>query len=250
MKISHSIDENGVLEIIIDNQEKRNSLDDQMIFYLVEKIQKNARLTVIRSKGKYFCSGRDISRINPENDTSMQPLQSLALAFRNSSQPILAIVEGAAIGLGVSIACWSDLCLSSSEAKFMIPESRIGIAPTITAQSLLEVIGRKRCLDMCLTGREITAQQAEEYGIVQYVSAPAYLDELKNEITRKILLAAPEAISISKSLINRLHEEAYVGALQLSADQALLSARSAVAREGVDAFRRKVKPSWVPKELV
>jgi len=248
MKMSRTLDSHGVLEIVIDNQEKRNALDDEMIGYLIEQLQTRARLTILRSVGKYFCAGRDIANIDPDDDQSMQPLRALALAFRNASQPILAIVQGPAIGLGVSIACWSDLCLSSTEARFAIPEGRIGIAPTITAASLLEIVGRKRCLDMCLTARSLTAAQAHDYGIVQYLATPDRIHDAKRDIVDRVLQAAPEALALSRSLINSLHEDAFHNHLELAARQALVSARSATAAEGLKAFREKQSPSWVPRE--
>lgn len=248
MKISHSISCNDVLEIVIDNQSKKNAIDDEMIHYIVDNIKKNSRLTIIRSIGRFFCAGRDVSAINPEDANSMQALEHLALAFHEAVQPVLTVIEGRAIGLGVSMACWSDVCLASTEATFMVPEAKIGIAPTITANSLLETVGRKRCLDMCLTAREINAEQAHDYGIVQYVSTPDQLEDVKNDITNRILCAAPEAISISKSLINKLDEEAFRRNLGLSGQHALMSARSPSVGEGLKAFREKTQPSWVMKE--
>lgn len=247
MKISHTLSAQGILEIAIDNPDKRNSLDDEMIKYLIRHLSQGQRLTIIGSKGKYFCSGRDISDIEPTNPYVMHPLRDLALAVRKATHPVIAVVQGDAIGLGVSMACWADICIASRDAAFSIPESRIGIAPTITADSLVEVVGRKRCLDMCMTGRKITAEEALEYGIAQYVVDAAELDDARIKIVNEVLKSAPEAISISKALINHRTETTFTHGLEGACQQAMIAVGTATAKEGLEAFRSKRRPSWVPE---
>ena len=250
MKISHTSGAQGVLEIVIDNPDKRNSLDNEMIGYVIRHLSQGQRLTIIRSQGKYFCSGRDISDIDPLDPRAMHPLRDLALALRTAAHPVVVVVQGDAIGLGVSIACWADICIASRNAGFCIPESRIGIAPTITADSLAEIVGRKRCLDMCMTGRKISAEEAHEYGIVQYVVDATELDAATVKTVNAILLSAPEAISISKALLNRRTEAAFMHGLEEACKQATIAVGTETAREGLEAFRTKRRPSWIPEGVL
>jgi enoyl-CoA hydratase/carnithine racemase len=130
-------------------------------------------------------------------------LQRLCAALRNLPVPVIARVNGYALGAGLEIAAACDLRIASREAVFGMPEVRVGIPSVIEAALLPSLIGWGRTRELLLLGETIDADIALSWGLVERVAAPAELDAAVNQCLRALLAAGPQAIRLQKALIRQ-----------------------------------------------
>lgn len=245
----------GIVTCWLDNAERRNALDDAMLATLADVLEQasaaGVRAVVIRGRGATFCSGRDLRELDASGDDStaaltarIVPVQRLARAVQACAVPTLAVVEGKAVGLGVALATWCDLALADEGASFMIPEARVGVAPSFTAVSLMRVIGRAAALDLCITGRSVRAPEALALGLVRRVHAPGQLDQGLRTLLGELVAASPQAISATRELLASIAGLPFEQALERAVDTAVASMRSTDALAGMQAFRTRSKPPW------
>jgi len=246
----------GIVTAWLDNASKRNAMDDSMLAALSSLLEGNseggaARVIVIRGRNECFCSGRDLGAIGssvtgPEATPAerLAPVNRLAAAFRAYEVPVVALVEGKAAGLGVSLACWADIAIASAEATFCIPEARSGIAPSVTAVSLIEAIGRRRALDLCLTGRSVDATVALQWGLVQYLAPSGDAAAMLQDVLDMLQKGAPEALRLTKELSRSAEGLDFDGALAAAGATAGRSLAGAEVAEGLRALREKRRPAW------
>lgn len=252
--------EGGVITAWLDNAPRRNAMDDAMLAALSGLLEEHdqdstARVIVIRGRGGFFCSGRDLGALAPDTAgadstpaSRLLPITRLAAAFRQCAIPVVALVEGKAAGLGVSLACWSDIAIAAAGASFSIPEARAGIAPSVTAVSLIEAVGRRWALDLCLTGRSVNASTALHCGLVQYVSPPDEAETTLQEVLGTLLKGAPQALRLTKDLGRRAESMGFEDALAAGIATAGLSLAGAELAEGLTALREKRPPAWQRNE--
>ena len=200
MPIHVEKDSRGIVTAWLDNAAKRNAMDDGMLGALAELLAHGARdagvrAVVIRGMNGCFCSGRDLGELGggPSSTPASRlvPINQLARAFRACPVPVLSLVQGKAAGLGVSLVCWSDIALAADDATFSIPEARAGIAPSVTAVSLMEAVGRRRAMDLCLTGRTIDAVTACDMGLLHQTCPPADAAQALESVVTSLLRAFP-----------------------------------------------------------
>lgn len=249
-------DPRGIVTCWIDNPRRRNALTDSMLVTLVDVMewagrQPDVRAIFVRGRENTFCAGRDLQELDSEEGESAEllarriaPAQRLAEAVRRCAVPTVAIVEGKAVGLGVALASWCDMALASETATFLIPEARVGIAPSFTVVSLMQTIGRRAALDMCLTGRSVGAREAQAMGLVQRVVAQAALSDSVAELAESFIKGSPQALRQAKALVSEVEGLPFESALTRAVVTSIESMRSDEAVEGMAAFREKRQPRW------
>jgi Enoyl-CoA hydratase/carnithine racemase len=166
----------GVVTIWLNAPERRNAFGPGMMGRLADIIEQldedDCRLILVRGAGNSFCAGRALPA---EGDRPADPEQRLAEALRLATamhrcrKPLVAIVEGYAIGVGLSLALWCDFAIAEAGAQFSTPEVRLGFPPTMTAVTLLRRIPRPYALDFLLTGRRFDAEEALAAGVIRAV---------------------------------------------------------------------------------
>lgn len=249
-------DARGLVSCWMENAERRNALTDGMLSTLAEVMEKasvadGVRAIVVRGSGGTFCSGRDLRELEAAADDSdaalaarIAPVQRLAAAVRGCKVPTVALVEGKAVGLGVALASWCDLVVADMSATFAVPEARAGVAPSFTAVSLVRTIGRAAALDLCLSGRAVTAPEAAAVGLVQRVIASGRLDDEISALGDSLCAGSPQALASCKALLAGSAGASFEEALSQAARAAVESMRSDDAAEGMKAFRAKRPPRW------
>ena len=139
-------------------------------------------------------------------------------AFRRLPVPVIARIDGYALGAGLELACACDLRVASGRAQFGMPEVRIGIPSVVEAALLPKLIGHGRARRLLLTGETIGAAEALSWGLVDAVVPPEALDEAVEDLAAPILAAGPSAIRLQKSLILDWEELPTAAAVQRGID--------------------------------
>jgi enoyl-CoA hydratase len=214
--------------LTIDNASKLNSLNRALMAEIVEAADGLAadpqlRLVVLTGAGeRAFVGGADIGEIAALNRESAREFITLVHrccdAFRRLPVPVIARIDGYALGAGLELACACDLRVASGRALFGMPEVRIGIPSVVEAALLPKLIGHGRARRLLLTGETIGAAEALSWGLVDVAAPSEALDEAVEDLARPILAAGPNAIRLQKSLILDWEELPTAAAVQRGID--------------------------------
>jgi enoyl-CoA hydratase len=197
--------------LTIDNAGKLNSLNRALMSEITEAAGALAtdpelRLAIVTGAGeRAFVGGADIGEIATlDRDSARSFITSVHRccdAFRRLPVPVIARIDGYALGAGLELACACDLRVASERSFFGMPEVRIGIPSVVEAALLPKLIGQGRARRLLLTGETIGAAEALNWGLVDMVVPHQDLDEAVEGLARPMLAAGPKAIRLQKSLI-------------------------------------------------
>jgi enoyl-CoA hydratase len=214
--------------LTIDNASKLNSLNRALMVEIIEAADGLAadprlRLVVLTGAGeRAFVGGADIGEIAMLDRERAHAFITLVHrccdAFRRLPVPVIARIDGYALGAGLELACACDLRVASGRALFGMPEVRIGIPSVVEAALLPKFIGPGRARRLLLTGETIGAAEALSWGLVDVVAPPEALDKAVEDLARPILAAGPNAIRLQKSLILDWEELPTAAAVQRGID--------------------------------
>ena len=217
-----------VARLTIDNSSKLNSLNRALTAQIIEAAERLAvdprlRLLVLTGAGeRAFVGGADVGEIAALHRDSTRDFITLVHrccdAFRRLPVPVIARIDGYALGAGLELACACDLRVASERAVFGMPEVRIGIPSVVEAALLPKLIGHGRARRLLLTGETIGAAEALAWGLVDVVARPGALDEAVEDLARPIVKAGPQAIRLQKSLILDWEELPTAAAVQRGID--------------------------------
>lgn len=242
----------GVYTATLDNPSTRNALNGSMFEALSRFLQEtpaqpDARVLLIKGAGGFFCSGRDMGDIKPAEHTSaelMAPILKLADAFRQCPLPVLVLVRGKAVGLGMALACWADIVIATDDASFSLPEARAGITPSITAVSAAEAIGQRQALDLCLTGRSIDATTSLNMGLVHYVCTAEQSGACLDSVIEHIRKGGPQALRLTKALFRKAEGMTFDHAIDAAVAISAEALGNPEVAQGLRAFKEKQAPEW------
>jgi enoyl-CoA hydratase/carnithine racemase len=219
-----------VVRLTIDNSLKLNTLDRALMIEIVNattrlKADPALRLVIVGGAGESaFVGGADLGEIASLDRDSAREFITLVHrtcdGFRRLAAPVIARIDGYALGAGLELAAACDLRVASTRAVFGMPEVRIGIPSVAEAALLPLLIGHGRARRLLLTGETIGAAEALAWGLVDAVAPPEELDAAVERFTAAILAGGPQAIRLQKTLIREWED---------------LPASDAVER-GIDAF--------------
>jgi enoyl-CoA hydratase len=204
--------EGGYLaHLTIDNSGKLNSLNRTLMVEITDAAASLAgdprlRLAVLRGAGeRAFVGGADVGEIAALDHTTARSFITLVHrccdAFRRLPVPVIARIDGWALGAGLELACACDIRVASDRSTFGMPEVRIGIPSVVEAALLPKLIGHGRARRLLLTGETIDAGEALGWGLLDAVASPGDLDDAVERLVRPILAAGPQAVRLQKALI-------------------------------------------------
>lgn len=249
-----------VLHITINRPERYNAVDSETNFALEAAFSQFAAddelwIAVIRGAGdKAFCSGGDIKAMNDASKGGeayrVPPTGYGGLTSRfDLNKPVIAAVNGLAMGGGFEIALAADIVIAAEHASFGLPEPLVGIVAYAAGMYRLPAqIGMKRAMGMLLSGDSINARTALDWGLVNEVVAAGELDAAVARWTAKLLRAAPLAVRATKQCVRRGMDLPLPEALRLQetggypALEAMRQSRDIL--EGIAAFAEKRAPKW------
>jgi enoyl-CoA hydratase len=208
----------GVAAIALNRPEARNALNLEMCNELAAAAERAAadasvKLVFVRGYGPSFCAGADLNERKGKSEEWIRARRMRAFAAYAALEalpmPCIALVHGAVIGSGVEIAAACDFIVAAPDATFRTPEAQRG---TVGAtQRLPRILGKRLAKDMMFTGRALTAQEAQDAGLVSRIGDP---ETEKRAIAEAILKAPPLALKLAKRAIDRGVELDPQGALQ------------------------------------
>jgi enoyl-CoA hydratase/carnithine racemase len=214
--------------LTIDNAAKLNSLNRVLMAEIIQTADRLAanpelRLLVLTGAGeRAFVGGADVGEIAALDRDSARDFITMVHrccdAFRRLPVPVIARIDGYALGAGLELACACDLRVASERAVFGMPEVRIGIPSVVEAALLPKLIGQGRARRLLFTGETIGAGEAVAWGLVDVVAPPESLDQAVEDLARPILAAGPQAIRLQKSLVLDWEELPTAAAVQRGID--------------------------------
>ena len=242
-------EQGGIAYITINNPQKMNILDFDVyhgLFSAFKSIEEDDHVGVAILTGegdKAFVCGQDISTFQASDLREAKKFVRFCLKMftelESLSKPIIAAVNGLALGGGTEILLACDIVVASEKARFGLPESGVGVAPIWGIIRLANVVGSHKAKELMMTGDIISAEEALRIGLVNKVVPHEKVLEVAEEIAQKILSKAPLAIDLIKSSINRgvLSEGA-----SFTINSNKLFFQTEDMKEGVNAFLKKRKP--------
>lgn len=250
--------ENGIATIAINRPKALNALNLATLTELkdvVEKIavDKTVQVVIITGAGeKSFVAGADIVEMSTKNAVEGrvwgQVGQNVFTEIENLPQPVIAAVNGFALGGGCELACACDIRYASENAKFGQPEVGLGITPGFGGtQRLARVVGRGHAKELIYTANIIDAQEALRIGLVNQVVPQAELMDAVMKVAKTITKKAPVAVQLAKAAINRGINCDVVTGIAYEAEVFGLCFATADQKEGMKAFIEKRKPTFEGK---
>jgi len=242
--------------VTLNRPERRNALSLELMREIIRAVDvigkdRDLRVVILAAAGKVFSSGHDLSEMVGRDVSAYREIfdvcTKLMEKIQSIPQPVIAQVQGIATAAGCQLVAACDLAVASEEARFATPGVKIGLFCTTPMVALSRAVGRKRALEMLLTGEMVDAKTAAEWGLVNRVVPAA---ELANE-TRKLA----KRIADASSLVVAIGKQAYYTQIDLDQPKAYAYAKevmtmnslSADAQEGISAFLEKRPPCWKGK---
>jgi enoyl-CoA hydratase len=214
--------------ITIDNTSKLNSLNRALMGEIVDAAAALAsdprlRLVILTGAGgRAFVGGADIGEIAALDHTSARDFITMVHrccdGFRRLPVPVIARIDGWALGAGLELACACDLRVASERSKFGMPEVRVGIPSVVEAALLPRLIGQGRARRLLLTGDTIGAAEALAWGLIDIMAPSEALDDAIDRLAGSILAAGPKAVRLQKLLILEWEELPATAAIERGID--------------------------------
>ena len=249
--------EKGVLTLTLNRPDKKNALTAPMYGALADGIERadsdpSIRVTLIRARGDAFTAGNDLADFAAAGATPVEPrtnekphvtrfLENLARA----EKPLIACVNGIAVGVGVTMLLHCDLVYAGEAASFQTPFVNLGLVPEAGSSLLLpRLVGMQKAADLFLTGRKIGAAKAEAMGLVAEVFADNALQAEAFARAEAIAAKAPGAVRATKALLKAHDREAILARQKQEGAVFAAQLRSAEVKEAISAFFEKRAPDF------
>ena len=240
----------GVARITLARPGKRNAITGEMMSALREALQKAAgdssvRVLLIRGAGKDFCAGLDLSEVLKSAEDagaaidSARRLGDLYIAMRRHPKPIVAAVQGRALGGGAGIATASDLILAAESAQFGYPEVKLGFIPAIVFTMLQRAVNERQSMELALTGEPIDARRAHDVGLINQVFPDAEFDTRVEAYVAVLAGQSATAMSMSKTLLYQTEGMSFEGSIEAGVQANVQARMTDDFKRGVERFLKK-----------
>jgi enoyl-CoA hydratase/carnithine racemase len=242
--------------LTLNRPERRNALSLALMQETIACLDeigrdRDVRAIILAAAGKVFCSGHDLSEMTGRDINEYRRIfdvcTELMMKIQSIPQPVIAEVQGVATAAGCQLVATCDLAVASEEARFATPGVKIGLFCTTPMVALTRAIGRKRALEMLMTGEFVDATTAAEWGLINRVVTASDLQAESRKLAAKVAGASPLVVALGKQAyytqIDLDQPKAYAYAKEVMSMNAL----AADAQEGIGAFLGKRKPCWTGK---
>lgn len=255
------IDENkSVITVWLNRPEIHNSFNEIMIGELLDLFKDKSlakkRALILRGRGKSFCAGADLnwmkSVVNYSYEQNLAESIQLSECFHSiytCPVPTIAFVHGNAIGGANGFLSACDMSYAVPETTFSLSEVKIGITPACISPYILKRIGEFKTRELMITGRRFNGVEAEKYGLINSCIESDKVDEFLEYLISGIKSSGPEAIKVTKNLINNVVNNITLkDAKKYTAEIIAEIRKSDEGQEGMNAFLEKRKPKWYEKD--
>lgn len=249
-------DDGAVAVLVLDRPERKNALSAALVDDLLAALRAagddgNVRAVVITGAGSAFCAGGDLADgMSATAGGFMGGHQGrgrfaeLMAAIPKLRVPVIAAVNGDALGGGCGLAAACDLVVADPAAKLGTPEIKLGLFPWIILAALQRDVPRKPLLELVLTGEKLTAEEAKALNLVNRVAAPGEALAEAKALAARIAARSPLVVAMGKAAFHRIADQRYEDALAFMHGQLSLNLLAEDAAEGVAAFLQKREPEW------
>jgi enoyl-CoA hydratase/carnithine racemase len=243
-----------VLTISLNRPERRNALSLDLMQDLIAELKAASRSPEVRSivlaaTGKAFCSGHDLGEMRERDLAEYRHIfdvcSELMNLIQSIPQPVVARVQGIATAAGCQLVASCDLVIASKDATFATPGVKIGLFCSTPMVALTRAIGRKRALEMLLTGNPINADTAAEWGLVNRVVSSGELERSAKALACEIAQASRFTVGLGKQAFYAQIDLDQAKAYAYAKEVMSLNAAAEDAQEGMSAFLEKRNPCWV-----
>ncbi len=242
--------------VTLNRPQRRNALSLDLMLELIDCLDaigrdRSLRAVILAAAGKVYSSGHDLSEMVGRDINEYRRLfdvcSELMMKIQSIPQPVIAEVQGIATAAGCQLVATCDLAIASDQAAFATPGVRIGLFCTTPMVALSRAVGRKRALQMLLTGEMVDAATAADWGLVNAVAPAAELQAETRKLAARIADASTLTVSLGKQAyytqIDLDQPKAYAYAKEVMSMNSL----AADAQEGISAFLEKRAPCWAGK---
>ncbi|HEY6959191.1 MAG TPA: enoyl-CoA hydratase-related protein [Candidatus Limnocylindria bacterium] len=248
------VDDRGIASITLRRPERRNAFDAELMAGIVDAlahVSLDARAVVLRSEGEAFCAGADLNwmkgMVEYSLDQNVADSRALAEMFRaldDLPMPLLARVQGAAIGGGAGLVAVADIAVASTEATFGFTEVRLGIIPAVVSPYVVRKIGVAHASALFVSGIRFDAQRALEIGLVEAVESPEELDAKLELYLDAVVAGGPHAVNAAKRLVRDVSGRPPSEVRQLTVERIAELRVSREGQEGMRAFLERRPARW------
>lgn len=246
---------NGIARVTIDREAKRNAVDVEThlaLRALWPRLESDGNVRVVTLTGagsRSFCAGADIGSFLPylreRIAAGEDPGDFCGLTHRSLAKPLVAVINGAALGGGLELALAADIRIAAEHATFGLPEVKIGaIAGAGGVTRLQRMLPDAIARDMIITGRPITARRAHEVGLISEIASADDLHEAAERIARSIAENSPTAVALSREVLNRVSGVSLDEALKIEREAFRRSTASEDFAIGISSFGSGAKPAF------
>jgi 2-(1,2-epoxy-1,2-dihydrophenyl)acetyl-CoA isomerase len=258
--IKAAIDDDGVATLTLARPDAGNSIDLQLAKDLNEvtlawSVDQRVRAVLITGEGKNFCVGGDLRSFAQRDDLPAHLTDVTTYLHAANSRlmrldaPVVAAVQGSAAGAGMSLAASADLVLAGASSRYVMAYTAIGLTPDGSATwSLPRIMGLRRSLELALTNRSLTADEAVAEGIATRVVADDELAEEAFTLARTLAAGPTGAFGAAKRLLRESLGNDLEAQLALETRSIAVAAGSADATEGIAAFLEKRPPTFTGRQ--
>ena len=248
--------EGPVAVATLNRPERRNALSLDLMQELIgclDEIGRNReiRAVILAAAGKVFCSGHDLSEMHGRDINEYRRIfdvcTELMTKIQAIPQPVISEVQGIATAAGCQLVATCDMAVAAEDAAFATPGVKIGLFCTTPMVALTRAVGRKRALQMLMTGEMVDARTAADWGLINQAVPGAELQAATRRLATKVAEASSLVVAIGKQAyytqIDLDQPKAYAYAKEVMSMNAL----AADAQEGIGAFLGKRPPCWTGK---
>ena len=239
--------------LTLNNPGKINALSVTMIGEVIDTLEglavdETVKVLVLRAAGRHFCAGHNLTQMVDGGIKDYKEIfdqcSYMMQLIHKIPQPVIAQVQGIATAAGCQLVAWCDLAVAEEGARFATPGVKIGLFCTTPMTALTRAIGRKAAMEMLLTGRYVSADEAKALGLVNRVVPAENLDAETEALARYIAEASGFVLGIGKQAFYAQIDMPDEGALRYATQTMVMNNTAEDAQSGIKAFLNKETPKW------
>jgi enoyl-CoA hydratase/carnithine racemase len=248
--------EGPIAVVTLNRPQRRNALSLELMTELIECLNeigrdRSLRAVILAAAGKVFCSGHDLSEMVGRDLNAYQEVFDVCIELmtriQSIPQPVIAQVQGIATAAGCQLVATCDLAVASDQAAFATPGVKIGLFCTTPMVALSRAVGRKRALQMLMTGDMVDALTAVEWGLINMAVPASELEEQSRKLAKRIAEASSLTVAIGKQAFYTQIDLDQPKAYAYAKEAMCMNALAADAQEGISAFLEKRQACWAGK---
>lgn len=247
----------NIATITLNRPDKRNAMHGPLIAEVLAALKLYAadasRILIIKGNGDNFCAGGDIGWMqkiaassSDENYDDALLLAEMLYQLYHFPKPTIVLVHGAVLGGGMGLLAAADIAISARDARFGLPEVKIGLTPSMISPYVIAAMGERLAHYYFLTGEQFGADEAHRIGLVHQIVETEALESAGVALAQTLLKNSPQALHAAKQLIRFVAKQTISEDLAQKTSEHLAELRvTPEAQEGLKAFLEKRKPDWI-----